>query len=110
MNTELLRRTMDRINGGSIWIQNNWCHCFAGNAIRESGSTPSAVGISNVRAAAKELLGLSEDDAAELFHATNTKPQLNRIVAQLISKQTTEDMKAAAEVVDSIFEPELVDA
>ena len=120
-NVVLLEKTMQRIERGADWCQTNWCRCFAGNALRELGfevydskvpqySTPldgwnvtdrdgETRGIKDV---AQRELGLTDEQADELFNACNRMWDLRAIVNSLIEQAVGD------EILQTMTEPQLV--
>lgn len=111
-NTELLVRTLDAIIAGDVeWNQTTWCHCFAGNAVRLHGASPymrymqdeedGSYWIVNVRdedgnevnvaTYAEKILGLTDEEAADLFASGNDLEYLKLLVSRLVQDSLVED-------------------
>ena len=108
--TELLLQTLDAIENKDVtWNQRDWRYCFAGNALRLSGMEPKMVfdaeagglvvvvdipgeGQASVRAAARDILGLSDTQAIVLFRSTNKLHHLQQIVSELVQETIDAEM------------------
>lgn len=122
MNTELLIRTIDAIESGEVhWDQTNWCHCFAGNAMRLNGNMPFMRHYTNeddgnhwlvrvrddngeevgVEQEAARVLGLTTEQADVLFAYDNTLDDLKTVVSSFVQESLAEEASFAEEEVSA---------